>query len=153
MRTLQTPGNGQSMVKVFLITFQYVSGCQLPLPHYLTRQAPHLEGHFYKYIRQFLSGNESSLEIDYVKPLQQEREDDRFTIDIVCENIKLETESIEKINYYRLFLQVHGLLDICTADGNFIFDSVYIGQRSYGLSSSRAFGVVQERPEMKSYRV
>ena len=41
MRTLRTPGNGQSMVKVFLITFQHVSGCQLPLLQYPTRKAPH----------------------------------------------------------------------------------------------------------------
>ena len=103
---------------------------------YPKRRAPYLEGHFYKYIRQFLSDNESSLEIDCVKPLQQERDDDQFLMDIACDNITLDTESIGKINYCQLFLQVHRLSDICTADGNFIFDSVYIGQRNYGLSSS-----------------
>ena len=75
MRTLRTPGNRQSMVKLFLITLQHVLGCQLPLLQYPKRQALHLEGHFYRYIQHYLSNNESSLEIDCVKPLQQERED------------------------------------------------------------------------------
>ena len=51
MRTLRTPGNEQSMVKVFLITFQHVSGCQLPLLQYPKRRAPHLEGYLSKYLR------------------------------------------------------------------------------------------------------
>ena len=37
MRTLRTPGNGQSMVNLFLITFQHVLGCQLPLLQYPKR--------------------------------------------------------------------------------------------------------------------
>ena len=141
------------MVKVFLIIFQHVLGYQLPLLQYPTRQAPHLEGYFYKYLGQFLSNNESSMEIDCVKPLQQEREDDRFIMDIACDDITLDKEMIDKINYCRLFLEVQRLSDICTADGNFIFDSVYIGQRSYGLSSSQAIKAVQERPEMKLWGI
>ena len=76
MRTLRTPGNGQSMVKVFLITFQHVSGCQLPLLQYPQRRAPHLEGYLFPYLRQFLSDSESSMKVDCVKPLQIERDDD-----------------------------------------------------------------------------
>ena len=119
------------MMKLFLITFQHALGCQLPLLQYPNRQAPYLEGHFYKYVCQFLSNNESSLEIVCVKALQQELENDQFLMDIACDSTTLDTDSIGKINYYQIFLQVHRLLDICTADGNCIFDSVYIGQRNY----------------------
>ena len=153
MRTLRTPGNGQSMVKVFLVTFQHVSGCQQPLLQFPKQRAPHLEGYFYPYLRQFLADNESSLEVACVKPLQTEREDDRFLMDIACEDNTLDTTTVNKINYCRLFLEVHRISDICTADGNFISDSVYIGQRSYGSSASRVIEAVQERPEMKSWGI
>ena len=68
MRTLRTPGNGQSMVKVFLVTFQHVSGCQQSLLQFPKRRAPHLEGYFYPYLRQFLSDHDSSMEVACVKP-------------------------------------------------------------------------------------
>ena len=54
LRTLRTPGNGQSMLKVFLITFQHVSGYQLPLLQYPNKRAPHLEGYFFPSVHSLL---------------------------------------------------------------------------------------------------
>ena len=71
-------------------------------------------------------------------------------MDIACDNDTLDKTTIDKINYCQLFLEVQRLSDICTADANFIFDSVYIGQRSYGLSASQITEEVQERLEMIS---
>ena len=141
------------MVKVFLITFQHVSGCQLPLLQCPKRQAPHLEEYFFTYLRQFLADNEPSMEVACVKPLQIERDDDRFLMDIACEDDTLDKTMVNKINYCILFLEVHRISDICTADRNFIFDSVYIGQRNYGSSASRVLAAVQERPEMRSWGI
>ena len=45
MRTLRTPGNGQSILKVFLRTFQHASGFSQPLFLNPTKRALHLEGH------------------------------------------------------------------------------------------------------------
>ena len=74
-------------------------------------------------------------------------------MDIACEDDTLDKTMVNKINYCRLFLQVHRISDICTADGNFISDSVYIGQRNSGSSASRVLEAVQERPEMRSWGI
>ena len=81
MRTLQTPGNGQSILKVFLRTFQHASGLSQPLFFDPTKRAPHLEGHLYVYLRNFLAKHHSSLEIACIKERMMERDNDRYLMD------------------------------------------------------------------------
>ena len=55
IRTLRTPGQGQEIVKRFLITVQIASGLSKPIFQYPKLRAPHIEGHFYKHLRNFLA--------------------------------------------------------------------------------------------------
>ena len=55
MRTLRTPGYGQDILRIFLRTFQHASGLSQPLLEYPDLRAPHLEGHYYVYVKEVSS--------------------------------------------------------------------------------------------------
>ena len=101
MQTLRTPGNGQSILKVFLRTFQHVSGLSQPLFVDPTERAPHLERHLYVYLRNFLAKHHSSLEIACIKERMMERDNDRYLMDWICCKSKeqLKDTDIRRFNY------------------------------------------------------
>ena len=118
MRTLGTPGNGQSNLKLFLRTFQHASGFSQPLFLNPTKRAPHLEGHLYVYLRSFLAKHHSTLEIACIQERMMERDNDFYLMDWICCKSKeqLNDTNLRRFNYCRLFLQVHRLSDICIPD-------------------------------------
>ena len=148
MRTIRSPGHGQDILRIFLRTFQHASGLSKPLLEYPNARAPHLEGHYYVYLRNFIATHKIQLEFACVKRPTPEREGDHFIMDRACAKTEeeLSDASIRTINYCRCYLQVHQLSDICTADGNFILTSVLQGHRSEGQSASRLEEIIQERP-------
>ena len=148
MRTNRSPGHGQDILRIFLRTFQHASGLSKPLLEYLNARAPHLEGHYYVYLRNFLAKHKIQLELACVKRPTPERAGDHFIMDRACSKTveELSDASIRTINYCRCYLQVHQLSDICTADGNYILTSVLQGHRSEGQSASRLEEIIQDRP-------
>ena len=132
MQTLRTPGHGQDILRIFLWTFQHASGLSLPLLEYPNQRAPHLEGHYYVYLRKFLAEHKMKLECACVDSPKLERENDIFLMDTVCARSKeeLSDANIRIINYCRNYLKVKRLSDICTANGQFIIPSVWDGNRS-----------------------
>ena len=67
IQTLRTPRHGQDILRIFLKTFQYASSLTQPLLEYPNQRAPHLEGHYYVYLRQFLAKHKIQLECASVK--------------------------------------------------------------------------------------
>ena len=99
MRTLWKPGHEQDLLRIFLKTFQYASGFSLPLLEYPEQRAPHLEGHYYVYLRQFLVEHKMQLECDCVDRPKLEHENDIFLMDTVCARTKKETQRCKSENY------------------------------------------------------
>ena len=66
VRNLRTPGHGQTIITTFLTTWQHVSGMSKPLMEYPKVRAPHLEGHFYTYIRSYCAKHDISIEINNI---------------------------------------------------------------------------------------
>ena len=54
IRTIRTLDHGQKLLRIFLRKFQHVSGLSLPLLEHPEQRAPHLEGYYYVYLRNFL---------------------------------------------------------------------------------------------------
>ena len=78
MRTLRTSGHGQNILRIFLRMYQHASGLSKPLLEYPDLRAPHLEGHYYVYLRWFLAEHKMQLECVCVKRPELERENDNF---------------------------------------------------------------------------
>ena len=155
MRTIRTPGHGQELLRIFLRKFQHASGLSLPLLEYPSKQAPHLEGYYYVYLRIFLSKHGCQLKLTYVPTPALEREQDLMIMDIACNKPKqvLSNANINKIHYCQSYLQIHQLSDMCTADGNYILDTVFQGEQSINQSTSRTEEIIQERPDSTSWRI
>jgi hypothetical protein len=73
---LQAPGYGNQLATA--------SGLSMPLLQYPEIRAPHLEGHYYVYIRRFLAQNKSSLEIECIPTPTYKRQGDEYTMDVIC---------------------------------------------------------------------
>ena len=155
IQTLRTPGHGQNIRRIFLWTFQHASGLSLSLLEYPDKQAPHLKGHYYVYLRQFLAEHKIQLEFACVDRPKLERENDIFLMDAACERSKeeLSDPNIRTINYCRNYLEVKRLSNMCTADGHYIIPLVFNGKQSVTQSQSRLEEIIQERPEKKEWDV
>ena len=153
MQTLRTPGHGQDILRIFLQIFQYVSGLSLPLLEHPDQRAPHLEGHYYVYLRKFLVEHKMKLECACVDSPKLERKNDIFLMDAVCARLKKELSdtNIRIISYCRNYLEVKRLSDICTADGHYIIPSVFEGKRSINQSQSCLEKIIKERSKNKAW--
>ena len=82
-----------------------------------------------------------------------ERENDIFLMDAVCARSKekLSDPKIRTINYYRNYLEVKRLSDICTADGHYNITSAFDGKRSVTQSQNRLEEIIQDRPGNKKW--
>ena len=154
MRTLRTPGYSQDILQTSLRTFQYASDLLQPLLEYPDQQAPHLKGHYYVYLRKFLTEHKMQLKCVCVTSPKLECENDIFLMDAAWAKSKAELsdQTIRTINYCRNYLEVKRLSDICTADCHYIIDSVMEGQRLVTQSQFRLEKNIQERPENKEWR-
>ena len=78
------------------------------------------------------------LECDCVNRPKLERENDIFLMDEVCTRPteELSDAKVRTINYYRNYLEVKRLSDMCTVDGQFIIASVWDGTRSVTQNQS-----------------
>ena len=67
-----------------------------------------------------------------------EHENDLMIVDLACDKPKhvLSDTNINKIHYCRSYLQIPRLSNMCTADGNFIMDTVLKGKWSTNQSAS-----------------
>ena len=68
-----------------------------------------------------------------------ERRNDFMIMDLACDKPKhvLSDADINKIHYYRGYLQIHRLSDMYTVDGSYILDTVLKGKQSTNQSASR----------------
>ena len=84
-----------------------------------------------------------------------EREQDLMKMDMACDKPKevLSNADINTIHYCQSYLQIHQLSDMCTADGNYILDTVFQGEWSINQSISRTEEIIQERPDSTSWRI
>ena len=136
MRTIRTPGHGQELLRIFLRKFQHTSGLSLPLLEYPDKRAPHLEGYYYVYLRNFLTAHGCQLEFACIPTPVLEREQDLMIMDVACNKPKevLSNADINKIHYCRSYLQIHQLFDMCTANGNYILDTVVVDLVDVGVA-------------------
>ena len=83
-----------------------------------------------------------------------ERENNRYVMDWICckPKAQLNDTDVWRFNYYQLFLQVHRLSNICTADGKYMFDTILEGTQSIRNSVSRDEEILQENPDAISWR-
>ena len=153
MRTLRTLRHGQDILRIFLKTFQHASGLSLTLLEYPDQRAPHLEGHYYVYLRQFLAEHKMNLRCECVDRPKLERENDIFLMDAVCARSKeeLSDAKVRTINDCKYYLEVKCLSDICSADGHYIITSVWDGNRSVTQSQSRLEEILQDQPGNKEW--
>ena len=75
-----------------------------------------------------------------------EQKYDFMIIDLACDKLRhvLSDADINKIHYFQCYLQIHRLLDMCTADGRYVLDTVLKGERNINQSASRKDKMVQE---------
>ena len=137
IRTLRTPGQGQEIVKRFLVTFQIASGLSKPIFQYPKLRAPHLEGHFYKHLRIFLAQNNISFDIAGIETATPPREFDRYIMDVATSNDAFEDKEIKFIYYCKSFLQVQWVSDLCNADGTSVLPNIKEGHCSIVQSQSK----------------
>ena len=84
VQNLRSPGKARSIINIFLHKWQHASGMSLPLLQYPSIPAPHLEGHYYVYLRQFLAQHSLSLEVHGLSPILPPRENDKCIMDVAC---------------------------------------------------------------------
>jgi hypothetical protein len=132
-----------------------------PLLQYPSMRAPHLEGHYYAHIRQFLAKHNASLEIECTPTPSYERQGDQYIMDVVCSPTtanELEKQylqhytdtEIRQIYYCKSYLQVQRISDLCSADGVFVIPSIAKGERSIRQCASKLEEIKQERPSGNS---
>ena len=155
MRTIRTLGHGQDLLRIFLRKFQYVSGLSLSLLEYPKQRTPHLERYYYVYLWNFLATHGCQLESDCVTKPEMERTNDFVVTDLACDKPShvLRNADINKIHYCQSYQQIYQLLDIYTADGSYILDTVLKGKRSINQSASRKDYIVQEQQDNTKWRV
>ena len=106
VRTLWTSGHGQSIMKMFLQQWQHVSGMTHPLLQYPNIRAPHLEGHWYAYVRQYCAEHKISIEISGIEIQQPPRQNDKCIMDVACSDLDFSDGDCKKIYYCKTYLQV-----------------------------------------------
>ena len=153
IRTLCTPGQDQEIVKRFLITFQLASGLSKPIFQYPKLRAPHLEGHFYKHLRNFLVSNNLSFEIAGIETATPPQEFDCCIMDIVTSDDAFKDRDIKYVFNCKSFLQVRWVSDLCNADGTSVLSNIKDGFRSIQQSQSKYEEIIQERPYDKIWTV
>ena len=126
----------------------------LPLLQYPSIPAPHLEGHYYVYLRQFLAQHRLRLEVHGLSPTLPPRENDECIMDVACDSAYFTDPEIRQIFYCnKTYLEVTWLSDMCTADGEQILAGPYEGIRSYRTSASKLEEIIQERPNDATWSV
>ena len=153
VRNLRSPGKARSIINIFLHKWQHASGMSLPLLEYPSIHAPHLEGHYYVYIRQFLAIHQLSLEVYGLTPALPPRENDECIMDVACDSAYFTDQEIRQIYYCKSYLEVFWLSDMCTADGEQLLAGPYEGIRSYRTSASKMEEIIQERPNDATWLV
>ena len=150
VRNLRTPGHGQTIITTFLMTWQHVSGMSQPLMEYPKVRAPHLEGHFYTYIRSYCAKHDISIEINNITTLQPPRQLDECIMDIACQDLEISDDDCKKIYYCKSYLQTKWKSDLMTALGDTVMKGIMKGYRMYQQSSSKREEVVLERPNERT---
>ena len=153
IRTLRTPGQGQEIVKRFLITFQLASGLSKPIFQYPKLRAPHLEGQFYKHLRNFLAQNNLSFDIAGIETATPPREFDQCIMDVATSDGAFKDKEIKFIYYCKSFLQVRWISDLCNADGTSVLPNIKEGHCSIIQSQSKYKKIIQEQPYKKPWTV
>ena len=76
----------------------------------------------------------------------QRANDNKHIMDFVL-SLKMFTQGeLRRINYCRLFLDVHTISDIATACERYLSKELLLGNPSFETSQSKGKGVVQSRP-------
>ena len=124
---------------------QYTAGTSTPIFTNTQMRLPHLESIWLKDLRNFMNKNLIQLELDdnCITPLQ--RIGDAHIMDsLLTSNIP--NTDIKRINYVRLFLDVHTVSDISNATGTHLDEDLLHGRLEKSSSIARGHGANQERP-------
>ena len=119
----------------------------------MQRDLSHFEAKWLKNIRSFLRHINAHLELDedFVPPLQ--REFDAHIMDIVIDSKKFANCEIERINYCRLYLQVHTISDITKSSGVWLHEEFLPEKHTIETPTTTEIKFNQQHPGPKSWRL
>ena len=129
---------------MFLLKWQHASGMSLPLLQFLSIPTPHLEGHYYVHIRNFLAQNNLQIEVQGISPILFPRENDECIMDVACADPAFGDGELRKMFYCKCYLEVTWLSDMCTANGEQILVGHYDDICSSQSSASKFKEIIQE---------
>ena len=124
-----------------------------PLLQFPEIRAPHLEGHYYTYVRQFCAKHKISLEIEGINTEKPPRENDECIMDVACSDFDIEPKDCKKIYYCKSYLQIKWLSDLLTANAKVVQKGIWKGYRTITESSSKIEEAIQERPDERTWAV
>ena len=135
-----------TQLHIALAWCQRMSGISKPILEFPSITLPHLETSFFPSLRAYLSSTNSALVLEksHVTPLQ--RIGDFHLMDRVLEYGQFRPREIRLINYCRLYLQVHTIADLTTAEGTLVDPGFLYDQVSLLSSRSTDLEIIQERP-------
>ena len=118
-----------------------------------TTSTPSRRTLLYIHLRKFLAKHKLQLECACVDRPKLERDHDLFLMDAVCAKAKAQVSDadVRIIDYYRNYLEVQRLSDICTANRQFIIKSVWDGDCSITQSQSLLEEIIQDKPRKKEW--
>ena len=153
LRHWRTSTHISKLLRITVAWCQYSLGTGKPFLNDMQRDLPHFEAKWLKNIRSFLRHINAHLELDedFVPPLQ--REFDAHIMDIVIDSKKFANCEIERINYCRLYLQVHTISDITKSSGVWLHQEFLQGKHTIETPTTTEIKFNQQRPGPKSWRL
>ena len=116
----RSPGTeAEEHVRVALQWNQYTAGTGVPIleDH---QQLPHLETLWYPDLRNSLSENNIKIKVDHLGIVPHQIQGDIHIMDHILATKRFTKSQLLRINYCRLYLNVHTVSDIATACGRFL---------------------------------
>ena len=136
-------------IRINMDWVQITAGIQCPVLED-TRPIQHLEGEWFKSIREFLFKTNSKIEIDNLWVPKLQRKQDRCIMDVLRN-----CNDTPKINRVKIYLQATTIADITNAEGTYITEFSFGGQNSRNAENPRRSTHEwprQPRPGPKSWK-
>ena len=132
-------------LQIALAWNQYTAGTGTPILEDTTSQLTYLDTVWFPDLRDFLAETKTTIEVDDPCIVPVQRVNDKHIMDFVLQQ-KFTKGELRRINYCRLYLDVHTISDIATACGRYLSKGLLLGRPSMETSRSKGNGVVQNRP-------
>lgn len=144
-----TDTEAKKHLQIALAWNQYTAGTGKPILEDTKTKIEYLDTVWYPDLRDFLAETNSTIEVDDPCIVPVQRENDRHIMDFILSLDIFKRGELRRINYCRLYLDVHTISDIATACGRFLSKDLLSGNTSVETSQSKGKGVVQDRPTCK----